>query len=367
MSTISLCMIVKNEELTLARCLNSCKKLFDEIIIVDTGSHDKTKQIARKYTNQIYDFKWQNDFSLARNYAFSKATSEYIMWLDADDVVPKNSLKELLKLKPLLNADVYMLKYNIAFCNNKPTFSYYRERIVKNCAKALWQGVVHECITPFGEIKRLSIAINHKKIKYEKSDRNIKIYRQLIKKRPLTPREQYYYGRELYDHKKYYKSISVLKKFVLSGKGWHENVCDAIYIISECYRQINATKKQLAWLLKSFEFAVPRANIACKIADNFLCAKNYNLAIFWYNLATKCEDVTLLGGFVEPMYYNYYPYLQMCYCYFCLGDLSTSEKYNNLAKKYYKSEQVINNEKYFNSLKTKNSVANATQMKNENW
>ena len=123
MSTISLCMIVKNEELTLARCLNSCKKLFDEIIIVDTGSHDKTiqtykqvvKQIARKYTNQIYDFKWQNDFSLARNYAFSKATSEYIMWLDADDVVPKNSLKELLKLKPLLNADVYMLKYNIAF------------------------------------------------------------------------------------------------------------------------------------------------------------------------------------------------------------------------------------------------------------
>lgn len=350
MPTISLCMIVKNEENTLSRCLNSCKKLFDEIIILDTGSIDKTKEIAKKYTNKIYDFKWQDDFSLARNFAFSKATCQYVMWLDADDVMPKSSLKELLELKPLLNADVYMLKYNIAFCNNKPTFSYYRERIVKNCKFALWQGVVHECITPFGKVERLNIAINHKKIKYEKNDRNIKIYRNLLKTRPLYPREQYYYGRELYDHKKYYKCISVLKKFILSGKGWSENIYDAIYIISECYRLINQKEKQLFWLLKSFEFIKPRANFVCKIADYFLNMKNYQIAIFWYKLATTCEDVTSLGGFIEPIYYNYYPYLQMCYCYFCLGDCVMAEKYNNLAKKYYKSEQVLNNEKYFNEI-----------------
>lgn len=354
MPTISLCMIVKNEENTLARCLNSCKKLFDEIIIVDTGSLDKTKQIAKQYTNKIFDFKWQDDFSLARNYAFSKATSQYIMWLDADDVVPKSSLKKLLELKKELKADVYMLKYNIAFLNNKPTFSYFRERIVKNCKFAFWQGVVHECITPFGKIERLNISINHKKIKYEKNNRNINIYRQLFKKRPLYPREQYYYGRELYDHKKYKKCISVLKSFVLSGKGWSENMYDAIYIISECYRILNQKEKQLFWLFKSFELTKPRANIVCKIADYFLNTKNYQIAIFWYNFATKCEDVTFKGGFIEPMYYNYYPYLQMCYSYFCLGNLKLSERYNNLAKKYYKSEQVLNNENYFNKIKNNN-------------
>ena len=73
MITISLCMIVKNGERILARCLDSVKDLVDEIIIVDTGSADATKRIAAEYTDKIYDFTWIDDFSAARNFAFSKA------------------------------------------------------------------------------------------------------------------------------------------------------------------------------------------------------------------------------------------------------------------------------------------------------
>ena len=76
MITISLCMIVKNEERILARCLDSVKDLVDEIIIVDTGSADATKRIAAEYTDKIYDFTWIDDFSAARNFAFSKAVLE---------------------------------------------------------------------------------------------------------------------------------------------------------------------------------------------------------------------------------------------------------------------------------------------------
>ena len=79
MITISLCMIVKNEEAVLARCLESVKDVVDEIIIVDTGSTDKTKQIAYRYTQNVYDFEWIDDFSAARNYSFSKATKDYQM------------------------------------------------------------------------------------------------------------------------------------------------------------------------------------------------------------------------------------------------------------------------------------------------
>lgn len=77
MITISLCMIVKNEEDVLARCLESVKDVVDEIIIVDTGSTDKTKTIAKEFTDKVYDFKWVNHFAKARNFAFSKAKMDY--------------------------------------------------------------------------------------------------------------------------------------------------------------------------------------------------------------------------------------------------------------------------------------------------
>ena len=97
MSSISLCMIVRNEEKTLERCLNSVKKVVDEIIIVDTGSTDSTKSIAKKFTNKVFDFKWCDNFSLARNFSFSKATCEYIMWLDADDIITEENKETIQK------------------------------------------------------------------------------------------------------------------------------------------------------------------------------------------------------------------------------------------------------------------------------
>ena len=79
MKSISLCMIVKNEEEVIGRCLESVKDIVDEIIIVDTGSTDNTKKIVSKYTNKIYDFEWKDDFAAARNFSFSKATKDYMV------------------------------------------------------------------------------------------------------------------------------------------------------------------------------------------------------------------------------------------------------------------------------------------------
>ena len=91
MIEISLCMIVKNEEKVLARCLDSIADLMEEIIIVDTGSTDDTKKIAAKYTEHIYDFEWIDDFSAARNFSFSKATKDYIYVADADEVLDEEN------------------------------------------------------------------------------------------------------------------------------------------------------------------------------------------------------------------------------------------------------------------------------------
>ena len=80
-------MIVRDEEDHLAKCLESVRGLFDEIVIVDTGSVDRTKEIAREFGAKVFDFVWIDDFAAARNEALSHATGDYAFWLDADDVV----------------------------------------------------------------------------------------------------------------------------------------------------------------------------------------------------------------------------------------------------------------------------------------
>ncbi len=97
---VSLCMIVKNEEDYLPQCLESIKDIVDEIIIVDTGSTDKTVKIAESYGAKVYYFKWNNNFSEARNESLKYATKDWILILDADDEL-HSEYQENLKL--LLN------------------------------------------------------------------------------------------------------------------------------------------------------------------------------------------------------------------------------------------------------------------------
>lgn len=94
---ISLCMIVKNEERILERCLNSVKGLVDEIIIVDTGSTDRTKEIAAQHTKHVYDFKWINDFAAARNESLRYASGEWILVMDADEYAEPGKHEQLRK------------------------------------------------------------------------------------------------------------------------------------------------------------------------------------------------------------------------------------------------------------------------------
>ena len=134
MATISLCMIVKNEEKTLATCLDSIHELVDEIIIADTGSTDNTKEIAKKFTSKIYDFTWIEDFSEARNFSFSKASEDYILWLDADDVLLKEDQSKFKRLKDELKNefDAVSMPYLLSFDeNNQVTHSVRRNRLVK--------------------------------------------------------------------------------------------------------------------------------------------------------------------------------------------------------------------------------------------
>ena len=118
--------------------------------VVDTGSTDKTKEIAAGFTDKLYDFAWCDDFSKARNYSFSKATQDFIMWLDADDVILQEDQEQLAELKQRLQPEVsiIMMKYHTAFDDKgNPTFSYYRERLMNRRMQHRWTGVIHEAVS----------------------------------------------------------------------------------------------------------------------------------------------------------------------------------------------------------------------------
>lgn len=104
MFKISLAMIVKNEEKYLARCLKSAQNFVDEIIVVDTGSEDKTKEVAGLFNAKIFEIPWQKDFAQARNYSIEKATGDFILVLDADEEVISFQKDEALSLLKNNNA-----------------------------------------------------------------------------------------------------------------------------------------------------------------------------------------------------------------------------------------------------------------------
>lgn len=352
MITISLCMIVKNEEEVLARCLDSVADLMDEIIIVDTGSTDRTKEIAAGYTSRIFDFAWIDDFAAARNFSFSKAKMEYCMWLDADDVMEETEKVKFLRLKETISnhTDVVMMKYYTAFDEyGTPVFSYNRERWIKNDSSHYWMGAVHEAISPSGTIVYSDIAISHKKLKPGDADRNLKIYEKLLEEhRILEPRQQYYYGRELYYHKQFRKAAEIFQIFIDIQGGWIENKIEACALCSKCYINLEQHTAALRTLLRSLEFDIPRAELCCDIGEYFLKQRNYKIAVYWYEAALKTEKNEFGGGFVLPDCYDYIPYLQLCVCYDRMGDRKQAVEYNEKAGKCKpESAAYLFNQRYF--------------------
>jgi glycosyltransferase involved in cell wall biosynthesis len=143
---LSLSMIVKNEEKYLRDCLESVKGIVDEIIIVDTGSTDKTKKIAEEYGASIYDYEWKSDFADARNYALDKSNGDWILYLDADERLSASSKDELKRITSAGDKKAYHCRIiNIDEKNNKPSVMSY-VRLFAKTGGINFEGRIHEQI-----------------------------------------------------------------------------------------------------------------------------------------------------------------------------------------------------------------------------
>lgn len=189
MKTISLTMIVKNEERNLQACLDSVIEFINEIIIVDTGSTDNTKEIAKKNNVKLFDYHWTNDFSAARNFALEKSTSDWAIVLDGDEYVQSWNSTELDGL--IYGGTEFIGNINIIssfLTNGEKRFS--QTNVPRLIPKGtFFIGKIHEQVNSLLPRKNVGITVMHDG--YEGTDKSIRNLGILLMQLEITPNDPY--------------------------------------------------------------------------------------------------------------------------------------------------------------------------------
>lgn len=285
--TISVCMIVKNEEKNLAACLDCLQGIADEIVIVDTGSADATKEIAARYTDKVYDFVWVDDFSAARNFAFSKASMDYIYSADADERLDEENRTKFLQLKEVLLPEIEIVQ--MYYCNqleNNTIYSFdkeYRPKLYKRVRQFVWQERIHEAVALEPVVYDSDIEIIHKPHGNHGS-RDLQIFAKMVEQQePLSKRLREIYAKELYIT----GELSDLKKAEPFFKAWVESTTDvdelkqAACVLARWYRLTGNDAEFFKYALKAT--AMDSCSEMCyELGEYYFAGNDFTEASIWF-------------------------------------------------------------------------------------
>ncbi len=304
MATISICMIVKNEEAVLARCLESLKGLAEEIVIVDTGSTDATKKIASAYTKNIYDFQWIDDFSAARNFAFSKCTQQYIYTADADEVLDEENRKKWIVLKQNILPEIEIVQmYYVNSTNEKSVYNFQKElrpKLFKRLREFRWIDPIHERVLLQPVVYDSDIEIKHLP-QGEHTSRDLAVFAKLIQKGvPLSDTLFVMYARELFKAGKK-EDIQNAKQYflnILQQKALGEKRQMAQCILAKAAREQGDVHSFLKHCVNQIAEGAT-SEICCELGYYFLQQKEAEEAMSWFENAmagvSPCMDIACCG------------------------------------------------------------------------
>lgn len=282
---LSVCLIVKDEQPVLARCLACAVQFADELIVVDTGSSDNSVEIARSFTPYVFLHPWQGSFAEARNWSYSKATGDYIMWLDADDVVDDDNIARinLLKINTSQNIDVIFTIYGNRYITGLESY-ILRDRIIKRSLNPVWHHDIHEAIPVNNEWNCLyayDIKIIHKKEHVNDPNRNMNIFNRLLRE-----------NKELSNFEK----VNLCKEYSLNGM--HDKACSLFIEISG---QCTPTGLDYAFNFARHSFFHEKKYIECLAEIEKMEAKGLNTALITYTKAL-CKEMLGDGQGAEELY-----------------------------------------------------------------
>ena len=231
---LSACMIVKNEESCIVTCLESIKGV-DEIIIVDTGSTDRTIEIAKQYTNNVFtDYQWEDSFCKARNHALAKCTGDWILSIDADEVL-ENSVEEVKNVIEHSTKEALYFKT----VSKKERQSHNSIRAFKRAPHIKWEGDIHNYLSiNDGETTDLTIVYGYSEAHKKDPDRALRILTKVVKEKPDCIREKFYLAREHF-YRNDYKMAIYYYDYYLQVAYWAPEIADAHLMKATCYKFLN--------------------------------------------------------------------------------------------------------------------------------
>jgi glycosyltransferase involved in cell wall biosynthesis len=229
--SISVCLIVRDEERFLDNCLQSVKDIAHEIIIIDTGSQDNTVNIAKKYTEKIYFHPWTDSFSEARNHYFEHATGDWIFQIDADEELLKEDIPVLLKAVQNSDIDAIMVQLISIYKQGENETRHNIERIFRNNGIIHYEGRIHERLEGFKKpkiypihFKHYGYDLNDEAISEKKQQRNISLLKMDIEDYPDNPLPYHYLSCCYLPRGLFQETIDVsLKAIGLAKKSNNEN------------------------------------------------------------------------------------------------------------------------------------------------
>ncbi|MCL2050961.1 MAG: glycosyltransferase family 2 protein [Lachnospiraceae bacterium] len=330
-------MIVKNEADILKRCLETVFDIMDEIIIVDTGSTDSTKEIAALYTDKIFDFEWIDDFSAARNFAFSKASCEYIYSADADEVIDEINRQRFKDLKQILNGEAELVQmYYVNQLKFGTVYNFdreYRPKLFKRNRIFTWIDPIHETIRLEPVIFDSEIEIIHEP-KASHAARDLAIFRGMTAPNAplgLPKRLNNLYARELFmvGEKNDFLEAEAYFEWVASDNASSlEEIKEAACVVARASRLRGDAVKFFKFALKDIG-SEGSSEICYELGEFYRSQDDLTEAVIWFfNAAFETSSI------IDIKTSGILPLTALFECYETLNIKDEAAKYKKLASEW---------------------------------
>lgn len=229
---ITACLIVKNEKDHIRDVLSSLAGV-DEIVVVDTGSIDNTVELAREFTENVFtDYVWNDDFAEARNYALSRCTGEWVISIDADEVLEPGGVQKIREILEKARPD--QLHFSVEMTGKGNGAKHNLPRIIRNDGSVQWLGAAHETLTPYQRnLTDVVITYGSSTAHALDPDRMMRILAKVVASPEGTPRDAYYYAREFWYRQDYVNALRLFQNYV-SIATWASEKADALLYIARC-------------------------------------------------------------------------------------------------------------------------------------